>query len=86
MSEEFAGSSPVEDVQRGTSMAVRQFCAAAFGWQPVHSPSQPWRVVMVTSERRKCEDCFGVRNFDVIVGEGRMFSICRCCGSEVMHG
>ncbi len=69
-----------------TSMAVRQFTSAAFGWSPVHAPSQPWRVVAVIEEKRYCLGCYGVRNFDVVVGEGRKFLVCRCCGCEVQSG
>ena len=65
----------------GTSMAVRQFCAAAFGWMPVHFPSQPWKVERVAAERRYCLGCFGVRTFDVVTGE-RVVLFCRVCGYE----
>jgi hypothetical protein len=72
---------------RGTSLAIRQFCAAAFGWVKPHSPSQPWRVVRVTWEERYCMGCFDVRKFVVIEGEGgRSLAVCRVCGEEVRCG
>lgn len=76
------GNSPVS-TSGGTSLSVRQFCAVAFGWLPVHSPSQPWRVERVAVERRYCLKCFRVRTFDVVVGDGREAAVCRCCGNEV---
>ncbi len=70
----------------GTSLAVRQFCAAAFGWVPVHSPSQPWRVVQVIADQRYCLHCFGEHTFDVVIGQRRTVWYCRSCGDEVMYG
>lgn len=71
----------------GTSIAVRQFVFFANGLTATHAPSQPWRVLEVICEQSYCLGCFGERNFDVLIGEGRKrFSICRCCGDEVMHG
>lgn len=68
----------------GTSLAVRQFADAAFGWVPVHSPIAPFRVAEVVSEQRYCMGCFGVRNFDVVKGKsGEVAAFCRCCGKEM---
>jgi hypothetical protein len=66
----------------GTSLAVQQFCAFAFGWSPVHSPSQPFRVVAVRAEEMYCLGCCDVRHFDVVHGDGSRVSFCRCCGAE----
>lgn len=67
----------------GTSIVVRQFCAVAFGWMPVHKPTQPWKVERVAVERRYCLKCFGERTFDVIFGDQHQAAVCRCCGEEV---
>lgn len=69
-----------------TSLAVRQFCAFAFGWVPPHAPSQPWKLVRVTAEEQYCLRCCGVRVFDVLTGDERRTALCRCCGNEVKHG
>lgn len=58
----------------------------AFGWLPVHSPSQPWKVERVAAERRYCLKCFGERTFDVIFGDQHYAAVCRCCGEEVQSG
>lgn len=76
------GKSPVS-TSGGTSLAVRQFCAVAFGRRSVHKPSQPWKVMRVASDRRYCLKCFGERTFDVVQGDGHQAEICRCCGEEV---
>jgi hypothetical protein len=70
-------------VSGGTSLVVRQFCAVAFGWQPVHLPSQPWKVERVAAERRYCLKCFGEMTFDVVFGDQHWAAVCRCCGEEV---
>lgn len=73
--------------RNGSSMAVKQFIALARGSMVPHAPHQPWRVVEVVMVEHDCEDCHCVQIFDVVIGEGsRKFSVCRCCGSEVMHG
>jgi hypothetical protein len=77
------GDSPAS-VFGGTSLVVRQFCGVAFGWLPVHSPSQPWKVERVAADRIYCLKCFGERTFDVVEGDGHRIAICRCCGEEVM--
>lgn len=74
------------EVTNSTSLAVRQFVAVAFGWAPVHAPSQPFRVEAVTMEERYCLACFGARRMDVIRGEGREVAVCRCCGAEFGKG
>lgn len=71
---------------RGSSLAVRQFADAAFGWVPVHAPTSPFRVEAVESEERYCLGCYGVRHFDVVRGAGREIAFCRCCGAEVQRG
>lgn len=76
------GESPVS-ASGGTSLSVRQFCAVAFGWLPVHSPSQPWKVERVAAERRYCLTCFAEMTFDVVEGDGRQVAICRCCDEEM---
>lgn len=70
----------------GTSLAVRQFCAFAFGIAAPHSPSQPWRVTEVVFETRYCLKCFGLRGHDVVKGHLHEVSYCRCCGAEVRYG
>jgi len=68
----------------GTSLAVRQFADAAFGWVPVHTPIAPWAVASVTVEECYCLGCFGVRHFDVVTGKsGEVARFCRCCGKEM---
>lgn len=68
----------------GTSLAVRQFADAAFGWVPVHTPIAPWPVDLATMEERYCLGCFGVRHFDVMKGKrGEVAAFCRCCGKEM---
>lgn len=57
---------------RGSSLAVRQFCAVAFGRMPVHLPSSPFRVEVVEAEERYCLWCYGVRMFDVVRGTPRL--------------
>jgi len=68
---------------RGTSLAMRQFWAMATGEIPVHKPCNPWRVAMVRVEELYCLGCCGVRWHDVVIGDSRSLSFCRCCGEEV---
>jgi hypothetical protein len=78
------GDSPAS-LSGGTSLMVQQFCAVAFGWLPVHSPSQPWKVERVVTEKRYCLKCFGVRKFDVIFGDQHQVAVCRCCDEEICY-
>jgi hypothetical protein len=78
-----SGSDSPASTSGGTSLSVRQFCAVAFGWLPVHSPSQPWKVERVAAVRRYCLKCFGERMFDLVEGDGHQVAACRCCGVEV---
>lgn len=71
-------------VTSSTSLVVRQFCAVAFGWMPVHSPITPFRVAAMVCEEQYCLGCFGVRHFDVVKGSsGEVVAFCRCCGKEM---
>jgi hypothetical protein len=78
------------------SLAVKQFCAVAFGTEQVHKPVQSLRVEKVTAEERYCGRCCSVRVCDVVYpslspspslhdGEGCSVEvvICRVCGEEV---
>lgn len=68
-----SGEDSSASMSEETSLAVRQFCAVAFGWQPVHFPSQPWKVERVDFDERYCKGCFGVRGHDVVIGASRGF-------------
>lgn len=71
---------------QGSSLAVRQFVDVARGWIPVHTPSQPWRVVTLIMDERYCMGCFDVRIFDVLCGMDAEAAFCRCCGKEADSG
>jgi hypothetical protein len=76
------GDSPVS-TSGETSLSVRQFCAVAFGWLPVHSPSQPWKVLQVLSQEQYCFRCVGMRRHDVVIGKDGWVAFCRCCNEEM---
>jgi hypothetical protein len=79
-----------------TSLAVLQFLVLARGEWTVQAAKSPFRVEMVTAERRYCLKCFGVRVHDVVSGFGldtsresggatrplKKLVICRFCGKE----
>ena len=83
------GDSPVS-TSGGTSLVVRLFMDVVYGRTAVHVPQNEFVTVAVEVEVRYCLKCFGVRTFDVIIGQRtvgggrRQAAYCRCCGAEVL--